>query len=58
MKPDPDFSFGHGEPDGSLLTINRALHVSHPLVLACLVNVASIEKAVLIETRYEGRSAS
>ena len=49
------FDYSSGEPDPSYRTVLRTLKVSNEYVLRILINMASIERTYLAETRPEGQ---
>ncbi|KAF8625965.1 hypothetical protein AX17_006690 [Amanita inopinata Kibby_2008] len=48
------FDYSRGEPPENVLTVLRALEISDPYVLRILINMASIERILLAETRRDG----
>ena len=49
------FDYSSGEPGPSYRTVLRSLKVSNEYVLRILINMASIERTFLAETRPEGQ---
>ena len=49
------FDYSSGEPNPSYRTVLRTLKVSNEYVLRILINMASIERTFLAETRPEGQ---
>jgi len=56
VRPNPNFSCAHGEPDSSYTTILRTLSFENNDVRICLVNQAKIESAILVQSSNEGDS--
>ncbi|KAF8645220.1 hypothetical protein AX16_008047 [Volvariella volvacea WC 439] len=48
------FDFNHGEPPREYLTVLRALEISDPYVTRILINMGTIERQILAETRRRG----